>query len=463
MSMIMRGDILVCSNDNIGFAYIPTKGKLYQLSVDGAKLLEKQLDEYWSGTMANEESRVLEQYVMTHFLSCDNLVRHPNSYGLHNISTLYKLEIMIANQCNLDCAYCYAHGGTYDSESCQILSPDNAERYLRSIIQNRYDKVGTVMFFGGEPTLGPKTIEAVCNYFEYAYQNGDMVELPIYTMVSNGTLIDKDMASIISRYHIRTTVSVDGPPEINDALRVDKGGNGSYQRIKEGIQNLNTCGFPPVLLEATYTTKHIEAGLSKHDVVDFLRKEFGVKKVLIENCVPNGIHDELAVKNDQPNIDDLSGEYYLTRTKFETLRRLRTHEFIDYSCSAGIESFCILPDGRVFPCHQFIHDEQYCMGTIDSLFASEQYEFVHSMLTNMRKCNYHLCSTCWAKQLCRIPPCQMLLFPEEMNRTCELVKKETILNLFHIIEGRKDTKQLGKLKEIFYTNCQINKNGGNGQ
>lgn len=403
--------------------------------------------------MLSEEASNFEQYVMTHFLDDDDLVRHPNSYGLHNISTLYKFEIMIANQCNLDCAYCYAHGGTYDSEICQILSPANAERYLRSIIQNHYKKVDTVMFFGGEPTLGPKTIEAVCNYFEEAYQNGDLLELPTYTMVSNGTLIDKEMASIISHHHIRTTISVDGPSELNDRLRVDKCGKGSYQRIKKGIQNLYACGFPPVLLEATYTSKHVEAGLSKQDVVEFLRKEFGVNKVLIENCVPNGIHDELAVKNDQPNVDDLSGEYYLTRTKLETLRRLRTHECIDYSCSAGIESLCILPDGRVFPCHQFIHDEQYCMGTVETLFVTEKYEYVHNLLTNMRKCNYSLCSTCWAKQLCRIPPCQMLLFPKEMERTCELVKKETILNLFNIIEGRKDAKQISKLKKVFYANC----------
>ena len=53
--------------------------------------------------------------------------------------------------------------------------------------------------------------------------------MPKFTMVSNATLIDEKMAKIIAKYQIRVTVSVDGPQQVNDCLRIDRAGSSAAE------------------------------------------------------------------------------------------------------------------------------------------------------------------------------------------------------------------------------------------
>lgn len=59
-----------------------------------------------------------------------------------------------------------------------------------------------------------------------------ITKVPNYTRVTNGVFIDEKMAKIIAKHNIRLTISIDGPSEIHDILRLDKNGNGTFERVK---------------------------------------------------------------------------------------------------------------------------------------------------------------------------------------------------------------------------------------
>ncbi|VFU07795.1 hypothetical protein [Methylocella tundrae] len=51
-------------------------------------------------------------------------------------------------------------------------------------------------------------------------------------------LVDQDWIDVFQGHSLRVGVSLDGPPEYNDELRVDHRGGGTYQRVCKGLQLL---------------------------------------------------------------------------------------------------------------------------------------------------------------------------------------------------------------------------------
>ncbi|MDE5749019.1 MAG: hypothetical protein K2I21_15785 [Acetatifactor sp.] len=76
---------------------------------DHAQAIEDCLKQYFDNTMSVQEKQDLENYMERSFgnsanlpiSSCPNLLER---------DTLRRLEILVANDCNLRCRYCYAHG-----------------------------------------------------------------------------------------------------------------------------------------------------------------------------------------------------------------------------------------------------------------------------------------------------------------------------------------------------------------
>lgn len=208
-----------------------------------AQIIEQIWRDYLDNRLSEFDRKNFEGYVEQSFAGKPDLPmrKYPN---LRESCVLGRLEILLANRCNLNCRYCYAHGGDYGTEE-QVLTPELAQKYLRALILEKYTAVNVVVFFGGEPTMAPDTIQTICEFFEQYTNSGALEKMPVFTMVTNGTLIHEALVRTLRKYKVRVTVSVDGPPEINDRLRVDKVGNGTFSRIEHGIRLLREAGIPP--------------------------------------------------------------------------------------------------------------------------------------------------------------------------------------------------------------------------
>lgn len=141
----------------------------------------------------------------------------------------------VSADCNLACEYCF-----YSSKAA--LYPETrrhrmSERVLRELVSQfmslSFDRA-SFCWQGGEPTL------AGLDFFKQAikYQGlfgvpGQVVENSLQT---NGVLIDEEWAVFLARYRFLVGVSLDGPAELHDYYRRDRGGGASYERVMRGIE-----------------------------------------------------------------------------------------------------------------------------------------------------------------------------------------------------------------------------------
>ena len=136
--------------------------------------------------------------------------------------------------CNLDCKYCFFL-------SKEILYPgsrfrmaeDLLETYIRQLLEAHHGVPEvTIAWQGGEPTLmGLDFFKRSIELVEKYSKPGQIVE---HTIQTNGTKIDKDWAEFFKRHSFLVGLSVDGPKELHDAYRVNKGGGGSFDQVMKG-------------------------------------------------------------------------------------------------------------------------------------------------------------------------------------------------------------------------------------
>ena len=70
-------------------------------------------------------------------------------------------------------------------------------------------------------------------YVEKYRRPGMQVE---YTIQTNGTLIDDELAALFKEHDYLVGISIDGPPAMHDAYRVDRGGAPTSERVLRGLE-----------------------------------------------------------------------------------------------------------------------------------------------------------------------------------------------------------------------------------
>ncbi len=139
--------------------------------------------------------------------------------------------------CNLDCSYCYylekekLYPGTVDFR----MSDEVLENYVRQYIESQPGDYAVFAWQGGEPTLlGVDFFEKVVN-LQQKYGNGKIIENSLQT---NGVLLDDAWCRFFRENNFLIGLSIDGPKELHNAHRVNKGGKGSFAEVMAGLNLL---------------------------------------------------------------------------------------------------------------------------------------------------------------------------------------------------------------------------------
>lgn len=323
------------------------------------------------------------------------------------------LTIHVSNACNLDCTYCYAQGGDYGRETRIRMDKDLALKAIDVMYRN-FRTISAIMFFGGEPTLALDVIEKICNHIDAKRVRGEIESIPDYTMITNGTLITDEAIRVIRDHRIATTISVDGPKEINDHLRPYKGGQGSYDKVKQGFDRIvNEVGQLPQI-EATYTKAHEDAGLSMEGLIEFLHKEFmftigTVATVSVPKDHPLALVKEKAVSEVSTAFNNLTraianGELPKMEKSFlDPILQFLNKKSTRFHCSVGHDGFAVTTEGDIYPCQIFIGQEQFLMGTVDDFDMdnpSPRFQNAVKYMTYRDKDRNPICRECWVKAFC---------------------------------------------------------------
>ena len=171
--------------------------------------------------------------------------------------------------CNLNCTYCFflSKEALYP-ESDFRMADDLLETYLRQLIESQPQTV-TIAWQGGEPTLmGLEFFQRSVALVERYRRPGQRVE---HTIQTNGTRLDDAWCEFFKQHGFLVGLSVDGPRELHDRYRVDKGGKGTFDQVMRGWELLKKHGVECNVL----CTVH--AGNAGHAlrVYRFFRDELG--------------------------------------------------------------------------------------------------------------------------------------------------------------------------------------------
>jgi uncharacterized protein len=172
--------------------------------------------------------------------------------------------------CNLDCAYCFFLDKEQFYPGSQFrMSEELLEIYLQQLIESHQTNQVTIAWQGGEPTLmGLDFFRKAVALAEQYRRPGMTLE---HTLQTNGTLLDDDWCAFFKENNFLIGISIDGPRDLHDTYRVDKGGGPTFDRVMRGLRLLQKHGVEYNILTAVNRVN------AEHplEVYRFLRDEAG--------------------------------------------------------------------------------------------------------------------------------------------------------------------------------------------
>ena len=261
------------------------------------------------------------------------------------------LCLNIAHDCNLRCRYCFAGQGGYGKWR-ELMSFDTARRAVDFLIAHSGPrKHCEIDFFGGEPLMN---------------------------------------------YHV---------VQQHDEMRPGVRGEGTYQPIRDhlayAVQHRNGEEY---YVRGTYTAKNLDFTTDVLDMVDQGFNELSMEPVVSED-------DAFAITEE--HLPQIFAEYEkLAQAYLDRQREGRPFQFFHFNmdlyrgpclqkrlrgCGAGHEYMAVVPNGDIYPCHQFVGRDGYVIGNVKTGLFDMDTPRAFRENHVLRK---PTCQGCWAKFFC---------------------------------------------------------------
>lgn len=310
----------------------------------------------------------------------------------------------IAHDCNLACKYCFAEEGEYHGRRA-LMSLEVGKKALDFLIENSGNRRNLeVDFFGGEPLMNFDVVKELVAYGrskEKEYNKNFR-----FTLTTNGVLLNDEIAEFLNKEMANVVLSLDGRQEVNDKMRPFRNGKGSYELIVPKFQNLaDSRNQTNYYVRGTFTRDNLDFS---QDVIHFA--DLGFKQMSIEPVV--GADDDFYSirEEDLPKImeeyDKLAVEYIKREKEGRGFNFF--HFMIDLEqgpcvakrlsgCGSGTEYLAVTPWGDLYPCHQFVGQEEFLLGNVfDGITKPD-------ICDEFKLCNVYAkekCNNCFAKFYC---------------------------------------------------------------
>ena len=172
--------------------------------------------------------------------------------------------------CNLDCKYCFFLSKEMLYPGSRFRMADEVlEAYIRQYIKAQQVPEVSIAWQGGEPTL------MGLDFFRRSVAYAQKYKKPRmsiqYSMQTNGTRLNDEWCEFFREHNFLIGLSLDGPPEMHDAYRVDKSGNPTSAQVIQAARLMQKHKVEFNIL----TTVHAANADYPLAVYRFLRDEIG--------------------------------------------------------------------------------------------------------------------------------------------------------------------------------------------
>ncbi|MBQ9412612.1 MAG: thioether cross-link-forming SCIFF peptide maturase [Oscillospiraceae bacterium] len=314
------------------------------------------------------------------------------------------LCLHVAHTCNLNCAYCFASQGRFHGERA-LMSFEVGKQALDYLMEHSGRRKNLeVDFFGGEPLMNFSVVKELVAYARSAETaRGKRFR---FTLTTNGLGIDDEVIDFCNREMHNVVLSLDGRKEVHDRFRVDHGGNGSYDRVVPKFQKLVAArGGKNYYMRGTFTHFNPDFTADVLHMADLGFTELSMEPVVCAPDDPNALTPA--------DIETVKQQY--EALALEMLRRKREgrpitfyHYMLDLTggpciykrlsgCGSGTEYMAVTPWGDLYPCHQFVGEEDWKLGDVWQGVTNT------ALREQFRACNVCArpeCAKCWARLWC---------------------------------------------------------------
>ncbi len=326
-------------------------------------------------------------------------------YALASVASPVKaMCLLIALDCNLRCEYCFAGKGDY-GKGRTLMTYETGKKAIDFLIEKSANRKNLeIDFFGGEPLMN---FEVVKQIVEYAREQEKIHNKNIrFTITTNGTLLTDDKIEFINDQMHNVVLSIDGRPEVNDRMRKTINGKGSYNAFIDKFKKLvENRGDKEWYVRGTYTKYNLDF---TNDVMSLYNEGFeqiSVEPVIADPSLPYALTEE-----------DLPAIFSEYEKLADNIREIKSSgRFINFfhfmldldqgpcaikrlrGCGCGNDYVAISPDGDIYPCHQFVGNDDFKMGSLnDGSFDTDmKQDFARAHVYTKPECK-----KCWAKFYC---------------------------------------------------------------
>ncbi len=314
------------------------------------------------------------------------------------------LCLHIAHDCNLACRYCFAEEGEYHGRRA-MMSFEVGKKALDFLIANSGSRRNLeVDFFGGEPLMNWQVVKDLVAYGRQQEKLHDKHFR--FTVTTNGVLLNDEIQEFINQEMDNVVLSLDGRREVNDHMRPFRNGKGSYDLTVPKFQKLaDSRNQEKYYIRGTFTRENLDFS---EDILHFA--DLGFTQMSIEPVVGDASDPYAIREEDLPKIME---EYdKLARVMIQREKEGKGFQFFHFmidldggpcvakrlsGCGSGTEYLAVTPWGDLYPCHQFVGQEEFLMGNVEDGIIKPE------IADDFRSCNVYSkekCRDCFAKFYC---------------------------------------------------------------
>jgi uncharacterized protein len=367
--------------------------------------------------------------------------------------------VYLAQNCNMDCAYCFSRGGTFGNRSSQ-MSKKTAELtldFISNIAQSGEHKTIGVLLFGGEPLLAP---DAACilarGFQDFSHQN---YSSKINTVViTNGTIYNKKLFDIIAERPKKCSVVVSldafkSHHDRNRPFRNPKQGS-SYDSTLKNLQRMMRENIPysvtcivPYPYDFIASAKQLHSlGIRRLEIKQLIRYIYGesaLTRVFKHDfktwrkeyiSYSDFYIDYLGQPEPVPHVD----RFALVRDYTRNFRQ-EDKDNSKLACPLGDAKVAITSDGEIMACESCLGHEKFHLGNVQNGFDKSKYETFQDWILSkgQLRLDHERCRSCYAKLICG-GGCYAQSYDktEQLNpyseSTCRYMKEMVKIDLYYL-------------------------------
>ncbi|MDE7464607.1 MAG: 4Fe-4S cluster-binding domain-containing protein, partial [Clostridiales bacterium] len=261
----------------------------------------------------------------------------------------------VSHNCNFACEYCFADGGTYHDERCN-MDFKTAKAAIDMLVEASGKRRNLeIDFFGGEPMLDIDVIKKTVSYARsIEKERGKNFR---FTITTNSFKLSDDDIKFFNEQMYNVVISIDGRKHVHDRVRKTVGGQDTHDTVIKNALRFKELRKGQYYVRGTFTRYNLDFADDVMYLNDIGFDQISMEPVVLPDNSPMAIRE-----SDLPTVlkeyDRLASEYIARRKTDKWFNFFHFMIDVDHApcaakrlkgCGAGGEYVAVAPDGTVYP------------------------------------------------------------------------------------------------------------------